>query len=157
MISLHELLKYKNPHLVKRYQQDYPHNLLGPGEALIELLKYFWICEKHIQDKNNRPNEKSFHFICAMHSEMKEIDDMWHTFLLFTQDYWAFCNKYFGKFLHHVPNLGKGSENIKVDEIELTRYLSYVYDHLGEKTLEKWFAEDKKPNGSLSNLRRLHL
>lgn len=144
MISLQELLKYKNSHLVKRYKQDYPHNQLSAEEALIELLKYFWLCEKHAQGKNNFPTDESFNFTCAMHFEMKEIDDMWHTFLLFTQDYFAFCDKYFGKFLHHVPNVDKGSQDIKREEIELTRYLSYIYDHLGEETLKKWFAEAEK-------------
>lgn len=135
-----DLIKYKNHPLIKRYQQDCPHNQLSAEEALTELLKYFWISEKQAYDQHNDPHNESFQFSCALHSEMKEIDDMWHTFLLFTQDYSTFCDRYFGRFLHHVPNVDKGNQDIKRDEIELTRYLSYVYDHLGEETLKKWFA-----------------
>ena len=30
-------------------------------------------------------------------------DDFWHEFLLFTQDYASFCQRYLGYFLHHCP------------------------------------------------------
>src|SRR5262245_926281 len=30
-------------------------------------------------------------------------DDLWHEFILFTKNYEAFCNKAFGRFLHHTP------------------------------------------------------
>jgi hypothetical protein len=31
------------------------------------------------------------------------VDDLWHTFLLFTIDYAAFCESVAGRFIHHVP------------------------------------------------------
>lgn len=30
-------------------------------------------------------------------------DDLWHEFILYTRDYQAFCDKAFGRFLHHTP------------------------------------------------------
>ncbi|MGE0206295.1 MAG: hypothetical protein AB7R69_00430 [Candidatus Babeliales bacterium] len=33
----------------------------------------------------------------------KELDDYWHTFILFTHEYKNFCKKLLGKFMHHVP------------------------------------------------------
>ena len=33
-----------------------------------------------------------------------EVDEVWHTHILFTQDYSQFCNAVFGHYLHHVPN-----------------------------------------------------
>lgn len=33
----------------------------------------------------------------------KEVDELWHMFILFTADYREFCNKYLGQFLDHVP------------------------------------------------------
>lgn len=41
----------------------------------------------------------------------KEIDEMWHDFILFTKDYSEFCITYFGKFIHHYPM--DGSEKIQ--------------------------------------------
>ncbi len=32
------------------------------------------------------------------------IDDLWHTFVLFTKSYAVFCDKVAGRFIHHVPN-----------------------------------------------------
>jgi hypothetical protein len=31
------------------------------------------------------------------------IDDGWHEFLMFTEDYQNFCSEHFGEFLHHRP------------------------------------------------------
>ena len=31
------------------------------------------------------------------------VDNLWHTFLLFTIDYAAFCESVAGRFIHHVP------------------------------------------------------
>lgn len=32
-----------------------------------------------------------------------EVDEVWHTFILFTRDYVSFCDETFGFFLHHQP------------------------------------------------------
>lgn len=31
------------------------------------------------------------------------VDDLWHEFILYTRDYQTFCNRAFGRFLHHTP------------------------------------------------------
>lgn len=36
-------------------------------------------------------------------SPSSAIDNGWHEFLMFTEEYQHFCNKYFGGFLHHRP------------------------------------------------------
>jgi len=33
------------------------------------------------------------------------VDEVWHTFILFTKEYADFCNKVMGKFIHHEPNV----------------------------------------------------
>jgi hypothetical protein len=70
---------------------------------------------------------------------MNEIDDMWHTFLLFTKDYMSFCKDYFDEYIHHIPNTEE--ESMKEDQFKdnLTRYLSFIYDTLGEETVINWF------------------
>jgi hypothetical protein len=35
----------------------------------------------------------------------KEVDEVWHTFILFTRDYSRFCEEVFGFYLHHHPGL----------------------------------------------------
>jgi len=138
---LNELLTYSNPHLLARYKKEFPDNSLSAEQALTELLKYFWLCEKHRQDREANPTDEELNFHCAIHAEMHEIDDMWHTFLLFTKDYTDFGHKYFGKFLHHVPEVSEEKPSDAEYETDLSRYLSYAYDQLGEETIRTWFKE----------------
>jgi len=76
-----------------------------------------------------------------MYPEMREIDDMWHTFIIFTKDYTDFCMQSFGCYMHHTPKTTE--EEFKPDnfEVEFSGYLSYVYENLGEDTVKKWFSE----------------
>ncbi len=52
---------------------------------------------------------KRFLFICGTcngrWSPSREIDEGWHNFIMFTKDYMKFCEKFFGRFIHHQPNL----------------------------------------------------
>lgn len=141
VIPLETLMSYKNPHVINRYQKDYPNNKMPAEEAWAELMKYFWIGEKLYHDKKAQPENEELNFQCVVHKEMREIDDMWHSFLLFTIDYKEFCEKYFNHFIHHIPNTHEIIPSQEEYELELNRYLSYIYDNLGEETLKKWFAE----------------
>lgn len=137
--DLESLLAYQNPYVLERYQEDHPFNALSPVDALRELLKYFWLNEKLKNDKKCFPANENLFFDCAIHEEMKEVDAMWHTFLLFTKDYAEFCQNYFGRFIHHQPVQKESDISRKKQELELRRFLSYVYDNLGEETLILWF------------------
>jgi hypothetical protein len=37
-------------------------------------------------------------------------DDLWHEFILYTRNYEAFCNRAFGRFLHHTPAVVLGPD-----------------------------------------------
>jgi hypothetical protein len=137
--NLNHLLTFKSQKILDRYQQDYPENKLSSEKALREILKYFWLCEKHWLERKQEPDNESLHFTCAVHPEMHEIDDMWHTFLLFTQEYAHFCQTYFDRFIHHNPVTEKEIISREEYEIDLQRYLPYIYDNLGEETLKLWF------------------
>ncbi len=143
-MRLEKLLQYKNSHLLKRYRNDYPDNQLSAEEALKELLKFLWLSDKRQQEVKRNPKNRSLQFACTVHTEMKEIDDMWHTFLLFTRDYMEFCFNYFGHYLHHEPNTKRRKPIDKKYKKALENYFSYIYDHLGEATLRKWFAATLK-------------
>jgi hypothetical protein len=39
----------------------------------------------------------------------RDVDEIWHTFLLFTREYAAFCQAAFGSFIHHVPRTSLSS------------------------------------------------
>ncbi|MGJ8694180.1 MAG: glycine-rich domain-containing protein [Thalassotalea sp.] len=35
-----------------------------------------------------------------------QIDELWHTFIIFTKEYFDFCKSVGGKYIHHVPETG---------------------------------------------------
>lgn len=90
-ILLNDLLTYTNDSVFERYKKDYPSSRLTPQKAMREFLKYVWLVLKHQSDCYQYPNILEYEFDCMMHEEMKDIDDLWHTFLLFTEDYHEFC------------------------------------------------------------------
>lgn len=139
--SLARLLKYKNQAVFDRYTQHYTNNQMPAEEAFCELVKYLWLCNHHKQEQLDT-QDSALNFSCVMHAEMRELDDMWHTFLLFTRDYHDFCLQFFGEFFHHQP-LSNEEKNLPLDQyqVELKKYLTYIYDKLGAVTLTKWFGE----------------
>ena len=53
-----------------------------------------------------------------------EVDEVWHTFLLFSKEYDEFCSKAVGKFVHHVPPESR-SRRLKEPKDYLDLYLVY--------------------------------
>lgn len=65
---------------------------------------------------------KRFLIACALHPDRQFpmgseiIDELWHTFILFTQEYNDFCMQVAEKFLHHAPTVDF-SEQAKTDAV----------------------------------------
>ena len=135
------LLQYKNPAVLKLYVQNYPKNNLTAEQAFEEVLKYLWLTRKHAIDALQNQDNENFPEQCFMPRSMREIDEMWHEFILFTEDYTNFCLHYFGNYMHHLPNI---FDNIPIPreivEREVEKLLPYIYDNLGEETVRTWFA-----------------
>ena len=141
LLSHYEVSQYRNTYVIERYKKDFPDNTMAAEETFEELIKYLWLTQKHKEDQRNFPENEELNFRCSMHSEMKEIDDMWHTFLLHTKQYMLFCEKYFGGFIHHAP--ATLDDKFTADEFktDFSRYLSYIWDNLGEEVITKWFGD----------------
>lgn len=136
------LLNYSNERVIRAYRQNCPNNKLPAEQALREILKYLWLVCRHRHDLLDNPDNERLHFRCVMLFSMREIDAMWHEFILHTRDYMDFCQEYFGEYLHHQPdvfiNAPIGPEET---QDELAKMLPYIYEQLGEQTLRTWFAE----------------
>lgn len=139
--SLNDLLEYKNPAVLKLYNQNYPNNKLSAELAFEEVLKYLWLSQRHAMDYESNKHDEHFPSQCFMPRSMREIDEMWHEFILFTQDYSDFCFHFFGVYMHHLPNIFDNMPRPRhIVEAEAEKLLSYIYDHLGEETVKTWFA-----------------
>lgn len=144
--TLATVLEYHNQDVLDRYHQDFPDNQLSAEDAFQETLKFLWCANKLKRDRVQNPENPDLAFKFYLHYEMKEIDDMWHTFILFTREYMDFGKQYFGHYLHHAPTtqVEKAEQIANFEENlngETTKQLSYVYDNLGAETLKIWFAD----------------
>lgn len=137
--TLEEILKYSHAGVESRFMKFFNKSEEEARQTFSDLMRFFWASEKHEQDKLNTPsNELDFSFI--MDEAMRPIDDIWHIFLLYTKDYMEFCEKYFGQYIHHLPDIVPDMEQSpeKFEE-NLTKFVSYNYDLLGQETIERWF------------------
>lgn len=140
LTSLDEVLSYQHPAVVRRFQKEYALRSEQAEQVFSDLLRFFWASKKHATQRTENPNDENLDFLFIMDEEMKDIDLMWHIFLLYTKDYADFCDKYFGEFLHHLPDIVPNFKEGTFDaETNLSRFLSYVFDHLGEETVTRWF------------------
>jgi hypothetical protein len=139
--DLSSLLNYSHEKVIKSYIRTYSVDDHKASELFSDMLRYLWISRKHSLDRKHHPDQEFLKFQLVMHEEMRNIDNMWHNFILYTQDYTQFCIQYFGEYLHHMPDVAETM--LQTDEefsMNLERYLSYVYDHLGEETIHRWFS-----------------
>ena len=84
-----DIRNYHNLLLIERYSLK-KNISVAQSEKLFEQLKDF-LFQCSISSKPLRPS--------------KQIDDIWHEFILFTRDYYHFCKNYLGQFIHHVPKM----------------------------------------------------
>lgn len=134
--SLEEILSYFHPGVIHRYCDESGATLAQGEEVFQQMLKWLYLCYRHAVEGRED-------FVCSMHPEILEIDEMWHCFVLHTIDYANFCEEHFGFFLHHVPT-NDGVGPVVSDEelaIELTAFYGFVHEVLGEETLRAWYEE----------------
>jgi hypothetical protein len=48
----------------------------------------------------------------------KEVDSVWHNFILFTEKYIEFCSKNAGRYLHHSPTIGKQDRETNIQKAQ---------------------------------------
>ncbi len=98
--SLEEVMAYKNRDVVARIARDRGCNIEQAEEIFADVLRFlFMAAQKSAEIGGTIPSPV--------------IDEGWHAFVLFTDDYALFCKKYFGTFLHHAPH--------RADEQKYTR------------------------------------
>jgi hypothetical protein len=136
-VSLADVLAYRHSGAIRRYAREHGASPAEAEELFREMLKWLYLAYRSTTDAGGSAG-------CAMTAEIEKIDRMWHTFLLFTHDYAAFCRRYFGFFLHHVPQDdaadGLPSDADRVRR-QLERQYGLIYDVLGEQTLRAWYDE----------------
>jgi hypothetical protein len=118
--SIDRLLAYENAGLIARMQ-----NKLGIGHA--EALALF-------------DDTKRFLYLCGTVAPPlappERIDECWHHFILFTQDYASFCERYFGRFIHHLPK--SPEDTARSDGSVMRTTLAHAGTRFGEPLSANW-------------------
>jgi hypothetical protein len=140
MKSLEEIISYRNPRVIDKFQEDYYFDRDEAIEIFQELL--YWLYLSSVVKGEET---------CSMFHSMHVMDKMWHTFLSFSRDYQLFCNEYLGRHVHHEPHTMKDAvqqlQNTPSPEdsynaliSDIAAFQELVYDELGKDRLIRWFV-----------------
>jgi hypothetical protein len=142
--SLSEVLAYQNENVIAMFRESFAVPLADAEALFDDVKRWLWLRAK-------RRGEK-----LVLVPAMTPLDELWHCFILFTVDYAAFCQRYFGELVHHVPPTRaereayaalaeRDPETFRAQEREHHRFLiSLVIDELGADVARRWFAEYKQ-------------
>lgn len=149
-MNLESVLAYRNDDVVHRFADDQGLSFEDANEIFTETKRWLWLCAKKGQEVKEGRAE---FFAIPLFDEAYAIDLMWHTFILFTQDYFDFCETYFGGYIHHQPKpwaekqawrarLAADPEKAMEERHEhLRKVYSHFYDELGPEILIRWCEE----------------
>jgi len=155
---LDEAIAYRNRHVIDRFVERYAVPRAEAEDLFVETLRWLWLCARAQGDP-----EAPEVFIDDC---MALLDEMWHTFLLFTREYGDYCEANLGGFVHHAPTTSEDRQRVASEiagdpagftarkEARLRALYEYVYDELGEETLVKWYSiyPEKYPPGAVKAL-----
>ena len=138
MKSLDEMLQYENTIVVQRFLNMFDVTETIAKDIFKETLRYLYLSRVTEQKRSEGQSMPSL----GITHQIMIIDEMWHAFILNTRDYMKFCEKYLDQFIHHPPQYqSKDGKPYDIHNIEaFEQKVSYIYDTLGEETVEKWFS-----------------
>lgn len=84
---IEEIVAYENDRVLERFVIDHGGTFDDAADRFDALKQFMTVCAK-------KPGIKV---------ASDEIDQMWHTFLLFTIQYREFCDEWLGRFVEHEP------------------------------------------------------
>lgn len=130
---LEEVLKYENQNVVDGLRKALDITEETAQQLFKEGLKWLWYC-CHPDTKHSRNIDNA----------MLIIDEVWHTFILYTGDYFHFCNHYFGRYIHHAPTTAKEAaaqraESKKDRMLRKRKQYELIYEILGKETFILWY------------------
>ncbi|GGI76585.1 hypothetical protein GCM10007978_12780 [Shewanella hanedai] len=147
--TLSEVLAYSNPVVEKRFMTLYGIDEAGTKVIFNSTKKWLWLCYQRRQLKIDMQ--------LSIDTPLIVIDEMWHNFILCSDDYIKFCKHFFGHYINHMPTTkamekefkdsieGKEPQVIVQELLEKKRWqYEFVYDQLGKEEFLLWYKEYPK-------------
>jgi len=128
--SLGEIMKYRNDAVVNIFRESFPMARDEAEEIFDDMKRLVWLVAEHMaRGERFRVNLL-----------MRIVDEMWHTFVYFTDAYAQFCQQYFGRFIPHRPTTaGERAEILDTNEQLLVRPFRQATGALGLDVARRWF------------------
>lgn len=159
--TLEAVLAYQHRDVVYRFQKTYGVSQAEAEDIFDQVKKWLWLA-------NVRRQQGITEGLNIDHP-LVVIDEMWHNFVLFTKEYSAFCQHFFGYYIHHAPateaeetQYRTSLQQRKKSEVRAVKMAmkrpqyEYIYDHLGKDTFVKWYIEYPR-KFSFRQLAEMHL
>lgn len=156
--TLEKVMQYENDDLIHKFCKEWDVTHEEACDIFDETKKFLFLAATCQTQCVN----------ITVHQQIQVIDEMWHTFVLFTDQYYQFCENYLGGFLHHFPftremlrseikfvTSTNGDFESYKKEIFQNQILK-IKDILGQDTVVKWYGEYsfKYSLDKLNSLRR---
>lgn len=141
--TLRRAVNYRNDDVVFAFVDTYGLSFRAAGAIFRETKKFLWLLVT-CQSRGVNPPFITDHIAV--------IDEMWHTFVLFSADYRNYCFACYGRHVDHEPttrDVRRQAEKANRADPSLVRRrwrrefrreLSLIYDELGAATVKLWFA-----------------
>ncbi len=124
------IMNYPIDAIVKRCQKDHAYSNEDMVILEKELKRFLALSLIKDQQSGN-----------GMYSS--DVDNLWHAFILHTPDYMSFCDKHFGKYLHHVPEPDeqKTEKDRKEAFEDFRRFIQNYERFFGEEIHPIWLLD----------------
>ena len=152
LCSLETALLYKNDNVLHKFRESYAVSMAEARDIFTETGRWLWLCA-YTQSLKESERARVAPPLLVVSEEILILDEMWHTFILFTKEYTDYCLEHFGHYIHHAPtthaikvSMGKQMKAapaafMRKRRAGMEKQYGYIYDVLGEETLLKWYRE----------------
>jgi hypothetical protein len=122
--QLSEALSYDAPFLIERLVKERIVASAREGEELFTELVRYLVLGRMYPDK-------------YWYMVSRVVDEVWHQFVLFTKQYRAFCQRYFGQYLDHLPGMSPDAPDLTV-VASFEDFSAYYAQHFGAPPSDVW-------------------
>ncbi|MDI9358954.1 MAG: hypothetical protein QM528_08400 [Phycisphaerales bacterium] len=146
---LPKVLQYNNEDLIDSFCTKKQVSKKEAKRLFRETKKFIWLCKLSMIKNELLSKNKKIKIV--IDNNLLIIDEMWHSFILFTKDYTNFCVNYFGHYIHHAPTTKKErlafEKKMKKDpqgqllEIKekMMEQMEFIDSYLGHRTVNLWY------------------
>jgi hypothetical protein len=127
------ILNYQMPYVIERCKKD--HGYDDEDMAIIEReFKRYLVLVANKKKKGEGTGMFS-----------KHVDNLWHSFILFTREYTEFGHKYVGRYIHHAPEVvsfeNRTPEQRAESRKDFQAFINNYEDTFKEEIHSIWFLD----------------